>query len=272
VAVMLLSACAEVPGSKSELYEADIIQLFSAGGPILYYPEGRNFAMFGQGSDYLEVSVDGQGYKLTDPYNNTYVIFGTRNQDGSMVFSEPQALLDKNTWTGLDNFEQFQAFFGDLGGNGLGDIYTMVLIKNEDMPRFVSPELWSGTKTMFCIWKYPGTTNILQNMNTNEIAQVNFVNTISDVHVYDTMSNGQCFSGYLQTNKKHEIYVSQSEPNTDQMNLAYEKAVELYGVDHVYDPIEACALWAYSMVDDNAVTKEQIEDWCGAYTPDMSDW
>lgn len=266
ILAMVLTAC-------NCVQKGNIIQMFSAGA-VLYYPQGRNLEFLGYRDHYAEVLVDGNLYRLTDPENNSYVIVGKPGTDGVMGFSEPIPLLNfRDEETANGRIGMYQAFFSgyDTIPDAGRDTFGMLIINNSDMPEFVSQRLWNETKTELCVWEYPQDETIVQNVLTGEITHVSYVNTINDVHVWDSLAHGQCFSGYVLVDVNDEIYITQSEPDLAQMNLAYEKTVELFGVA-ADDAIEACTLYANSMVHDYGVTKEQISSWCGVYSPDMSGW
>lgn len=267
IAMMILTACG------SCVAKGNILQMFSAQA-VLYYPEGRSLAFYEYHDRYADVLVDGNVYSIIDPDNNSYVIVGRPGKNGMMEFDNPVPVLtfrseEEGNWIGTYN-----AFFS--GYNTIPGIeketFGMLVIKTEDMPEFVSERLWNGTKTQLCVWQYPESQRVVQNASTGEIVHVNTINTVNDKHVFDGLYNGQCFTGYVLVDANNEIYITQSEPDLIQMNLAYEKSIELFGANGVDDAIDACTHTAYWMVKEHGITKEQIADWCGVYTPDMSEW
>ena len=264
----LLTGCSNKPVTG----RGTVLDLFG-GATILYYPQGREFHVVASHKDSLDVVVDNQPYTLIDPDHNSYVIIAEKDKNGRFGFWRPERLLDVAVWKNKDN--NYVAFEGSYElmypQNGITN--TLILFKAEDLPSYVSPESWNNTETTLCVLENPGSPKLVQNLNTGELVYLlNDVTTIDDSHRFYDLDHGQCFSGYVKVSED-QIYITQSEPDNVQMNLAYEKVKGLPDLDlNVADAIDACIHDSFAMVEYHSITKEQIKDWCGVYTPDMSSW
>lgn len=258
-----LSSCALAPrGTLTDAF---------GSGENLKYVNGVSFQLVQYHKNSLDVLIDGKPYTLTDPKNNSYLVLATKNAVGEYNFWYKTKLLDEFTWknNGSGEFVAFKEQ-GNLASTGsVGEGYdVLVLFPKELMPKLVDHQSWNDTKATLCALEYPGYLRFVQNLSTGEVTKVSgWLETIDDnLNSFDVIG-GQCLYGYVKISNG-SIYVTSTQPDNAKMAMAYDKAVQIFGVGNVSDPVEACQdISVYSVMVKYSITKEQILDWCGVYTP-----